>query len=55
MLWSQTQDAHADLAHVFSGSPLIASVHKAGQDSVRVFAPSGRSRTGRHAGRAPYD
>ncbi|WP_406432864.1 PQQ-binding-like beta-propeller repeat protein [Streptomyces sp. NBC_01589] len=44
VLWSQTQDAHTDLAHVFSGSPLIASVHKAGQDSVRVFAPSGRSR-----------
>jgi outer membrane protein assembly factor BamB len=43
-LWTQYQDAHTDLAHVFSGSPLIASVHTAGQDSVRVFAPSGRSR-----------
>ncbi|WUH90978.1 PQQ-like beta-propeller repeat protein [Streptomyces sp. NBC_00433] len=43
-LWTQTQDAHTDIAHVFSGSPLIAGVHKAGEDSVRVFAPSGSSR-----------
>jgi outer membrane protein assembly factor BamB len=43
-LWSQTQDAHTDIAHVFSGSPLIASEHKAGEDSVRVVAPSGASR-----------
>jgi outer membrane protein assembly factor BamB len=42
--WSQIRDAHTELAHVFSGSPLTASVHQAGDDSVRVFAPSGRSR-----------
>jgi outer membrane protein assembly factor BamB len=43
-LWSQAQDAHTDVAHVFTGSPLIISEHTAGDDSVRVVAPSGRSR-----------
>ncbi|SHN18697.1 outer membrane protein assembly factor BamB family protein [Actinacidiphila paucisporea] len=43
-LWTQAQDAHTDIAHVFSGSPLIAAVHKAGEDSVRVFTASGSSR-----------
>jgi outer membrane protein assembly factor BamB len=42
--WTQSQSAHTDVAHIFSGSPLIASLHTAVQDSVRVFAPSGRSR-----------
>lgn len=44
VLWSRVQNAHTDLAHVFSGSPLIASVHIAGEDSVRVFTASGSSR-----------
>ncbi|MEV0094865.1 PQQ-binding-like beta-propeller repeat protein [Streptomyces sp. NPDC050738] len=44
VLWSESRDTHTELAHVFSGSPLIASEHRAGNDSVRVFAPSGRSR-----------
>lgn len=43
-LWSQDQDTHTDIAHVFSGSPLIVSEHAAGEDSVRVVAPSGTSR-----------
>lgn len=43
-LWSRTQDAHTDVAHVFSGSPLIVSEHTAGEDSVRVVAASGSSR-----------
>lgn len=43
-LWSQSQDAHTDVAHVFSGSPLIVSEHTSGEDSVRVVAASGRSR-----------
>jgi len=42
--WTQSQSAHTDVAHIFSGSPLIASLHTAVEDSVRVFAPSGRSR-----------
>ncbi|MFF4648895.1 PQQ-binding-like beta-propeller repeat protein [Streptomyces sp. NPDC001380] len=44
VLWTGAQDSQADLAHVFSGAPLIASVHTAAEDSVRVFSPSGRSR-----------
>ncbi|HEY5833029.1 PQQ-binding-like beta-propeller repeat protein [Streptomyces sp.] len=44
VLWTKSPGAHTDLAHIFSGSPLIASIHTAGQDSVRVFASSGRSR-----------
>jgi outer membrane protein assembly factor BamB len=43
-LWSQTQDAHTDVAHVFAGSPLIVSEHTAGEDSVRVVSTSGNSR-----------
>jgi outer membrane protein assembly factor BamB len=43
-LWSQDQDTHTDIAHVFSGSPLIVSEHAAGEDSVRVVAPSGAGR-----------
>ncbi|MBY8876172.1 outer membrane protein assembly factor BamB family protein [Actinacidiphila acidipaludis] len=43
-LWSRQQDAHTDVAHVFSVAPLIAGEHTAGEDSVRVIAPSGSSR-----------
>ncbi|WP_164835998.1 outer membrane protein assembly factor BamB family protein [Actinacidiphila soli] len=44
VLWTESQSAHTDVAHIFSSSPLIASLHTAVEDSVRVFAPSGRSR-----------
>lgn len=43
-LWSLGQDAHTDVAHVFSASPLIAGEHTAGEDSVRVIAADGSSR-----------
>ncbi|WP_435133169.1 PQQ-binding-like beta-propeller repeat protein [Actinacidiphila sp. bgisy144] len=43
-LWSRQQDAHTDVAHVFSASPLIAGEHTAGEDSVRVIEPTGSSR-----------
>jgi outer membrane protein assembly factor BamB len=43
-LWSTEQDAHTDVAHVFSGSPLIAGEHTAGEDSVRVIGATGSSR-----------
>lgn len=43
-LWSRVQAVHTDVAHVYAGSPLIVGEHTAGEDSVRVVAPSGDSR-----------
>jgi outer membrane protein assembly factor BamB len=42
-MWSLEQDAHTDVANIFSASPLIAGEHTAGEDSVRVIGPKGRS------------
>lgn len=43
-IWTRTQPVHTDVAHVYAGSPLIIGEHTAGEDSVRVVAPSGNSR-----------
>jgi outer membrane protein assembly factor BamB len=44
VLWSKFPGASTEIVHILSGSPLITLTHMAGAESVRVFAPSGRSR-----------
>ncbi|WP_167382987.1 PQQ-binding-like beta-propeller repeat protein [Streptomyces mangrovisoli] len=44
VIWRKTEKAHSDVPHILSGSPLIASVHTANQDAVRVFDSTGSGR-----------
>ncbi|WP_328554330.1 outer membrane protein assembly factor BamB family protein [Streptomyces sp. NBC_00358] len=44
VIWRKAESAHSDVTHVLSGSPLVASVHTARQDSVRVFDATGTGR-----------
>ncbi|MGW3915403.1 outer membrane protein assembly factor BamB family protein [Streptomyces sp. NPDC005070] len=44
VIWRKPEKAHSDVTHVLSGSPLIASVHTARQDAVRVFDTAANGR-----------
>ncbi|MER5401012.1 PQQ-binding-like beta-propeller repeat protein [Streptomyces sp. NPDC002599] len=44
VIWRKAERAHSDVTHILSGSPLVAAVHTARQDSVRVFDTKGTGR-----------
>ncbi|MET7986975.1 MULTISPECIES: PQQ-binding-like beta-propeller repeat protein [unclassified Streptomyces] len=44
VIWRKPESAHSDVTHFLSGSPLIAAVHTARQDAVRVFGTTGTGR-----------
>ncbi|MFB7242271.1 hypothetical protein CW362_16845 [Streptomyces populi] len=44
VIWRKSENAHSDVTHFLSGSPLIASVHTARQDAVRVLGTTGTGR-----------
>ncbi|MFG3205244.1 PQQ-binding-like beta-propeller repeat protein [Streptomyces sp. NPDC048192] len=44
VIWRKSESAHSDVTHVLSGSPLVAAVHTAHQDAVRVFGATGTGR-----------
>ncbi|MFF8534061.1 PQQ-binding-like beta-propeller repeat protein [Streptomyces sp. NPDC015532] len=44
VIWRKSERAHSDVTHILSGSPLIAAVHTARQDAVRVFGTNGTGR-----------
>ncbi|MEW2155082.1 PQQ-binding-like beta-propeller repeat protein [Streptomyces sp. NPDC007189] len=44
VLWRKSESAHSDVTHILSGSPLVAAVHTAHQDAVRVFGTTGTGR-----------
>ncbi|MGW7609703.1 outer membrane protein assembly factor BamB family protein [Streptomyces sp. NPDC054766] len=44
VIWRKPESAHSDVTHVLSGSPLVAAVHTARQDAVRVFDTTGTGR-----------
>ncbi|MGW0968020.1 outer membrane protein assembly factor BamB family protein [Streptomyces sp. NPDC002516] len=44
VIWRKPESAHSDVTHILSGSPLVASVHTARQDAVRVFDTHGTGR-----------
>ncbi|MFE3166029.1 PQQ-binding-like beta-propeller repeat protein [Streptomyces sp. NPDC059224] len=43
-IWQKPESAHSEVTHILSGSPLVAAVHTARQDAVRVFDTSGTGR-----------
>ncbi|MER7935323.1 MULTISPECIES: PQQ-binding-like beta-propeller repeat protein [unclassified Streptomyces] len=43
-IWRRAESAHSDVTHILSGSPLVAAVHTAHQDAVRVFDSTGSGR-----------
>lgn len=43
-IWRKAEKAHSDVTHILSGSPLVAAVHTARQDAVRVFDATGNGR-----------
>ncbi|MER6467394.1 PQQ-binding-like beta-propeller repeat protein [Streptomyces collinus] len=44
VIWRKSEKAHSDVTHILSGSPLIAAVHTARQDAVRVLGTTGTGR-----------
>ncbi|MFJ6833807.1 PQQ-binding-like beta-propeller repeat protein [Streptomyces sp. NPDC091209] len=44
VIWRKPETAHSEVTHILSGSPLIAAVHTARQDAVRVFDATGTGR-----------
>ncbi|RPE44858.1 outer membrane protein assembly factor BamB [Streptomyces sp. Ag109_O5-1] len=44
VIWRKAEKAHSDVTHILSGSPLVAAVHTASQDAVRVFDSTGTGR-----------
>ncbi|MEU6144587.1 PQQ-binding-like beta-propeller repeat protein [Streptomyces sp. NPDC047081] len=44
VIWRKAESAHTDVTHILSGSPLVAAVHTARQDAVRVFDDRGDGR-----------
>ncbi|MEV7983208.1 PQQ-binding-like beta-propeller repeat protein [Streptomyces sp. NPDC086519] len=44
VIWRKTESAHSDVTRILSGSPLVAAVHTARQDAVRVFDAHGDGR-----------
>ncbi|MCH5672236.1 outer membrane protein assembly factor BamB family protein [Streptomyces gilvus] len=44
VIWRKAESAHSDVTHILSGSPLVAAVHTARQDAVRVFDAHGDGR-----------
>jgi hypothetical protein len=44
VIWRKSERTHSDVTHVLSGSPLVAAVHTAHQDAVRVFGTTGTGR-----------
>ncbi|MFI0964069.1 PQQ-binding-like beta-propeller repeat protein [Streptomyces sp. NPDC021080] len=44
VIWRKSEKAHSDVTHILSGSPLVAAVHTARQDAVRVFGTTGTGR-----------
>ncbi|MER6980011.1 PQQ-binding-like beta-propeller repeat protein [Streptomyces carpinensis] len=44
VIWRKPESAHSDVTHILSGSPLVAAVHTARQDAVRVFDTTGTGR-----------
>ncbi|MER7177917.1 PQQ-binding-like beta-propeller repeat protein [Streptomyces hyaluromycini] len=44
VIWRKPESAHSDVTHILSGSPLVAAVHTASQDAVRVFDTTGTGR-----------
>ncbi|MEU1529891.1 PQQ-binding-like beta-propeller repeat protein [Streptomyces fagopyri] len=43
-IWRKAESAHSDVTQVLSGSPLVAAVHTARQDVVRVLGTTGTGR-----------
>ncbi|MEU5095341.1 PQQ-binding-like beta-propeller repeat protein [Streptomyces sp. NPDC020996] len=44
VIWRKSEKAHSDVTHILSGSPLVAAVHTARQDAVRVLGTTGTGR-----------
>jgi hypothetical protein len=44
VIWRKSESTHSDVTHILSGSPLVAAVHTARQDAVRVFDTTGTGR-----------
>ncbi|MGW2442771.1 outer membrane protein assembly factor BamB family protein [Streptomyces sp. NPDC001675] len=44
VIWRKAESAHSDVTHILSGSPLVAAVHTARQDAVRVLGATGDGR-----------
>ncbi|MFE1292643.1 PQQ-binding-like beta-propeller repeat protein [Streptomyces sp. NPDC058751] len=44
VIWRKAEKAHSDVTHILSGSPLVAAVHTAREDAVRVFDAAGNGR-----------
>ncbi|MGI5459238.1 PQQ-binding-like beta-propeller repeat protein [Streptomyces sp. CA-249302] len=44
VIWRKAESAHSDVTHILSGSPLVAAVHTARQDAVRVLDAHGNGR-----------
>ncbi|MET8580408.1 PQQ-binding-like beta-propeller repeat protein [Streptomyces collinus] len=44
VIWRKAEKAHSDVTHILSGSPLVAAVHTARQDAVRVLGTTGTGR-----------
>ncbi|MET9125864.1 PQQ-binding-like beta-propeller repeat protein [Streptomyces sp. NPDC004528] len=44
VIWRKPESAHSEVTHILSGSPLIAAVHTARQDAVRVLGTTGTGR-----------
>ena len=43
-IWRKAESAHSDVTHILSVSPLVAAVHTARQDAVRVLGTTGTGR-----------
>ncbi|MFF4895979.1 PQQ-binding-like beta-propeller repeat protein [Streptomyces sp. NPDC001068] len=43
-IWRRAQSAHSEVTHILSGAPLVAAVHTARQDAVRVLGTTGTGR-----------
>ncbi|MGQ4487452.1 PQQ-binding-like beta-propeller repeat protein [Streptomyces sp. SAS_281] len=44
VIWRKSESAHSDVTHILSGKPLVAAVHTARQDAVRVLGITGTGR-----------
>ncbi|THA60954.1 hypothetical protein E6P78_26065 [Streptomyces sp. A0958] len=44
VIWRKSESAHSDVTHILSGKPLVAAVHTARQDAVRVLGTTGTGR-----------
>ncbi|WP_333777922.1 outer membrane protein assembly factor BamB family protein [Streptomyces sp. IBSBF 3136] len=44
VIWRKSEKAHSHVPHILSGSPLVAAVHTAHQDAVRVLGTTGTGR-----------